>query len=301
MAGSPGVPDAESPPDRHRMPLPFFKRSKTEAVAPEAGPPMPGDEDLAVQSARTRARRRLIGAVVLLAAGIVGFPILFETQPRPLPADLPIQLAASGGTAAPATAPPVPRAASRPLPPLPTPPADAGNEPAAAPASGASTPAPVEAPPGPVIAARPAIEEPAAAKVEPARPASAPASKPAAEPAPARVTAVADKPKAPASAAQPARPASAAVAESKAATAAASAPKTGRYVVQVGAFTDPASLRDARQRVEKLGFKSYTQVVETPAGARTRVRVGPFDTREEAERAGARLKGAGLPANLLTL
>ena len=37
----------------------------------------------AVQQARTRARQRLIGAIVLLAIGIIGFPLVFETQPRP--------------------------------------------------------------------------------------------------------------------------------------------------------------------------------------------------------------------------
>jgi DedD protein len=31
-------------------------------------------------------------------------------------------------------------------------------------------------------------------------------------------------------------------------------------VVQVGAYTDATTLRDARQKVEKLGLKTYTQV-----------------------------------------
>jgi DedD protein len=84
--------------------------------------------------------------------------------------------------------------------------------------------------------------------------------------------------------------------------AAASTPAaSGRYVVQVGAFSDPAALRDARQRVERLGLKTYTQVVQTPQGERTRVRVGPFATRDEAEAAAARLRAAKLPAALLTL
>ncbi|HRI19083.1 MAG TPA: hypothetical protein PL196_11215, partial [Burkholderiaceae bacterium] len=46
----------------------------------------------AVQRARTRARQRLIGAAVLVVAGIIGFPLLFETQPRPIPVDLPIEI-----------------------------------------------------------------------------------------------------------------------------------------------------------------------------------------------------------------
>jgi DedD protein len=67
----------------------------------------------------------------------------------------------------------------------------------------------------------------------------------------------------------------------------------------VGAFSDPVALRDARARVEKLGLRTFTQDVETPAGRRTRVRVGPFATREQADAAAVRLKAAGLPAYIL--
>jgi DedD protein len=85
------------------------------------------------------------------------------------------------------------------------------------------------------------------------------------------------------------------------AEARASDAQAGRFVVQVGAYTDAAALREARQKVEKLGMKTYTQVIETEAGKRTRVRVGPFATREEATAAGRALKAAGLPANILAL
>jgi DedD protein len=86
-----------------------------------------------------------------------------------------------------------------------------------------------------------------------------------------------------------------------AAASAASEPKGPRFVVQAGAYTDAAALRDARQKVERLGLKTYTQVVEVDGNARTRVRVGPFSTREEAEKASARIKSAGLPASILSL
>ena len=82
---------------------------------------------------------------------------------------------------------------------------------------------------------------------------------------------------------------------------AASDAKAGRFVVQAGAYTDANALREARQKVEKLGMKTYTQVVETESGARTRVRVGPFVTRDEAEKAAARIKGSGLAASILSL
>ncbi|MBN8510140.1 MAG: SPOR domain-containing protein, partial [Burkholderiales bacterium] len=89
--------------------------------------------------------------------------------------------------------------------------------------------------------------------------------------------------------------------DGKAPAAAASEPKSARFVVQAGAYTDAAALRDARQKVERLGLKTYTQVVQTEGGNRTRVRVGPFASREEAEKASARIKSAGLPASILSL
>jgi DedD protein len=72
-------------------------------------------------------------------------------------------------------------------------------------------------------------------------------------------------------------------------------------VVQAGAYTDAGTLREARQKVERLGLKTYTQVVESDAGRRTRVRVGPFDSRDDAEKAAARIKSAGLAASILSL
>ncbi|MEG0004022.1 MAG: SPOR domain-containing protein, partial [Comamonas sp.] len=62
---------------------------------------------------RSRARHRLIGAAVLVLVGVVGFPLLFDTQPRPIPVDIPIEipdrghvapLMVPGETAAPAAA-----------------------------------------------------------------------------------------------------------------------------------------------------------------------------------------------------
>jgi DedD protein len=89
--------------------------------------------------------------------------------------------------------------------------------------------------------------------------------------------------------------------EGRAASPKASEPGSVRLVVQVGAYTDADKLREARQKVEKLGMKTYTQVVEGEGAKRTRVRVGPFATREEADKAAARIKAAGLPVAVLTL
>ncbi len=215
-----------------------------------------GTDDAAVQAARTQARRRLIGALVLLAAGVVGFPLLFETQPRPLPVDTPI-IVAEGSLA---RALPAAPAASKPLPVLPP---DAGAETqVAAVAIAASAPAlPV---PPPVVAPSVVPEsKPVPVKAESPKPA---ASKPTPKPA----------------------------AESEPAT-------TGRFVVQVGAYNDVERLKAARQKLDKLGFKTYTQDVDTASGKRTRVRVGPFASRQEAVSVADKVKAAGMQANVLTL
>ena len=77
--------------------------------------------------------------------------------------------------------------------------------------------------------------------------------------------------------------------------------RAGRFIVQVGAFADAAAVREARQKAERAGVRTYTQVVETSAGPRTRVRVGPFGSRQEAEKAAAALKKAGLGGSILAL
>jgi DedD protein len=246
------------------MRLPFFRNKPTAPPAGAAGPAAGGDA--AVQAARTAARRRLVGALVLLLIGVVGFPLLFETQPRPLPADLPILV--PEGTVA--------RVPPRPAAPAPRPPAEVPADAGAEPVTVAAAPsAPPAAPAKPVVAPTPApTPEPAASAAAP------PAPKPAAP------TLAAVPP--PAAAPKPAPPASAAAG-------------AGRFVVQVGAFNEAERLKAARQRVEKLGFKSYTQDVDTATGKRTRVRVGPFASRQEAEAAAGKLKAAGLAANVLSL
>ena len=273
------------------MPLPPFRRQESQVH----GDPAPGgsDESPAVTAARRRARQRLVGALLLLAAGIVGFPLLFETQPRPLPADTPIRLAqrdagtvrawpqASEAAGAP-SAPPVEAVDAAP------PAATGGNGPVQGMVQGV-----VKDSAKGVEPAAPAVpERPLPASTPAAGPLAAPPPAPAPTPAPAPEPATASPPPAAASA----RPAAAATPAPAASVAA-----EGRFVVQVGAYSDQGTLRQARQRVEKLGLKTYTQVIGSGKEQRTRVRVGPFDTRAEAEAAAARLKAGGLPSNILAL
>lgn len=274
--------------------LSLFKRqddSSADAAAPDA-----------VASARTRARRRLIGATVLLGIGVLGFPLLFETQPRPIPVDIPIEIPRKD------TVPPLA------MPPARAPVASAATAPAprpSAPAVAAVLPAPAKASSPAVITERaaeagrdvaaPAVRGAASAPTPPAvRLAAVPAARPSAPTAPRIASAATPKVAAPgADDGQRAR----ALLEGKPLPAESRSAETtaARVVVQVGAYTDADKLREARQRVEKLGLKTYTQVIESDGGKRTRVRVGPFATREEADKAAARLKAAGLPAAILAL
>ena len=261
------------------MRLPFFRSKNPEE--PRAKPPKGSAgasvEVGAVQAARIRARRRLIGALVLLAVGVVGFPILFETQPRPLPVDTPILV--PEGTPA-RVAPP---AAARPAPAVP---ADAGNEPVAV-----ATAGPAAASVAAAVAASAAAS--AAATAAPPQPVAATKPEPRPEPKP--------EPEPPKP--DPAKPAQAAKSTTTTAptTPESAASASGRFVVQVGAYNDPERLRAARQKVEKLGYKTYTQDVDSPTGKRTRVRVGPFDSRQEADAVATKVKASGMQANILAL
>lgn len=257
------------------MRLPFFKPKD---AAPRALSTTAAAVTDDIQAARVRARRRLVGALVLLIAGVIAFPLVFETQPRPIGA----QTAVEPGSRAVATAPEPAPAASRPAPvdrvSL-APPPDAGIE-AAAPAS--ATAAVSTSVLAPVVPTPPA---PASSAAAPAPAASTPArAAPVAKPASAPGDGVAAK----------------ALLESTPSDTAA-LPGSGRFVVQVGAYAAAAPMKDVRAKVEKLGLKTYTQVIENAEGKRTRLRVGPFATRAEAEAAAAKLKAAGLPANLLSL
>ena len=74
-----------------------------------------------------------------------------------------------------------------------------------------------------------------------------------------------------------------------------------RYTVQVGAFSDMQKAHEARSTLEKAGIKTYTQVVTTPDGKRTRVRAGPWEDKAEAEKTAEKIKKLKLPATVLTL
>jgi DedD protein len=206
------------------------------------------------EQARVRARRRLIGAVVLLGIGVIAFPLLFETQPRPIAVDIPIVIPPRDG--APPLALPAPK-----------------------PAAKAAASAPVVTAPAPAPVAEKPVEAPAPAPVKASEP-----------PAPAKPVVAAAPPPKPT---PPSKPAPEAPKPS--------AQAAGRFVVQIGAFAEASAVRDVRGKAEKAGLATFTQTVNTADGQRTRVRVGPFASREDAEKAAAQAKAAGLGSSVLTL
>ena len=231
-------------------------------------PVAPATPAESVDVMRRRARHRLIGAVVLVLAGVIGFPLLFDTQPRPVAVDIPIEIPDRNKVK-----------------PLPLPP----QAPVAAGKVTAPEPAPVAA-----------VESKPETKVAEAKPEPAVEKKPEPKPAEAKpepkVEAKPAEPKPDAKAAEAAK--ARALLEGKTVD---TATNETRYVVQVGAFADVAKAREARQKVERAGLKTYTNVAETKEGKRIRVRAGPFASRAEADKAAEKIKGLDLPAAILTL
>ena len=66
------------------------------------------------------------------------------------------------------------------------------------------------------------------------------------------------------------------------------------YVVQLGAFSSAANARALQRKLQENKFKAYTEVMKSSGAERTRVRVGPYDSREAAEKARQRMRALKL-------
>lgn len=73
------------------------------------------------------------------------------------------------------------------------------------------------------------------------------------------------------------------------------------FAVQVGAFRDDEKLKLARDKLVAAGIAHYTERRDSPAGELTRLRAGPFPTREGAEKALATIKAAALEGQVVPL
>jgi len=285
----------------------FFKFRKSsdepagQTVAPES-----------VEAMRQRAKHRLIGAAVLVLAGVVGFPLLFDNQPRPIAVDIAIEIPDKAQVkpltiASPATA----GASAKP------------SEKAVAVVSEAPSNSPLPMASSPVTLApdlQPTHSPPPAARVAGGSITAAVSAPGEAKSAAAKSVASVPQPAVPA--ATPSRAAASGSAdaaralallegkevlvESKAVAVAAQGasaadPSGRRFIVQVGAYTEVLKAREARQKLERAGLKTYTQVIEGAEGKRIRVRIGPYESKAQADKAAEKVRSLELPAAILEL
>ena len=304
---------------------------------------------------KKRARRRLVGAIVLVTAVAVVLPMVLDSEPKPVSSNVEINIpspdsgdfkpkgtapgpnsAAGGDTAeqnteaasAPTDSPPatsaapqapakpavtesssviVPRMDGQGIPSLPSgerkqasspqalaeapkPPPAVSEQPTAAPAPEKSKPAPVTDKSKTTAAANDVKPQPTNENTNEQASATAKAS--AENPKPKGPTENA-KAKAPTEHAKAAAPAE----SPRHAAEPAKAP--GAYVVQVAALSDAAKAKQLQKQMSGVGVETYTEVVSTKTGDVTRVRAGPFATREAAEKARAQLKKAGLDGHVV--
>jgi cell division septation protein DedD len=68
------------------------------------------------------------------------------------------------------------------------------------------------------------------------------------------------------------------------------------FAINVGLFADAANADRVFRRLQAEGLPVFIQVVDSPNGQRTRVRVGPFASRALADDASVRIRALGLEA-----
>jgi len=237
-----------------------------------------------VEVIRKRARHRLMGSVVLVLGAVVGLPLLFDSQPRPVAIDTPIvipdrnQVSPVSATAGSAKTGAIKEGLAQ-------------DQVIAAGQTGAAKSAVTNSagldPHEEVVPKDSKPEAKAEAKLEPKSELKAEAkSEPKSEPKSEN------------------KPDAKEAAKAKALLDGKEAPNSGdavRSVVQVGAYADLAKAKEARAKLESAGFKTYTQEIDTKDGKRIRVRVGPFATKEEADKTAEKIRKLNLQTSVLKL
>ncbi len=239
------------------------------------------------QAAKTRARRRLIGAIALALAAIVFIPMLFDRSPAPPVDDIAVQIPDrdrpfEGRKDVPDAKTPLQPSTA--LPGAVTPPAVTPQAPAA------------EAPRDtiPVTAPDPVVKP--AEKV-----AEKPAEKSVSTKVAEKVEKAAPKPVEPPVAASSDDPRAMAALEGKSTTSATEPASSKGFAVQVAAFSIADKAKNMREQLAGNGLKAYTESLNTAQGPRTRVRLGPFPSREAAEKARQKLRTMKLDGSVVAL
>jgi len=252
-----------------------------------------------VEVIRKRARHRLMGSVVLVLGAVLGLPLLFDSQPRPVAIDTPIvipdrnQISALSSSVANAKT-----GASKEglvLDPAPSAPSGTAKT-ALTNAAGLDPHEEVVTKDGKTeVKSEPKLETKPELKAE-AKPELKPEPKPETKPEPKTESKKDVKAEAKTEAKEGAK--------AKALLDGQDAPKGGeavRSVVQVGAYADLAKAKEARAKLESAGFKTYTQEIDTKDGKRIRVRVGPFASKEEADKTAEKIRKLNLQTSVLKL
>ena len=71
--------------------------------------------------------------------------------------------------------------------------------------------------------------------------------------------------------------------------------------MQVGAFKDEEKLKQARDKLAAAKITHYLERRDTQTGGLTRLRAGPYPTREAAEKALSEVKAAALDGQVVAL
>ncbi|MCC7326749.1 MAG: SPOR domain-containing protein [Burkholderiales bacterium] len=255
---------------------------------------MTAPEDLNVDDLKRRARRRLIGAIVLALATAVFVPMLLESEPRPLGEDVTVRIPpiddgkfvsrlSEKAKPAPAKAdsrPDTDRAPALNAESAKAAKAEAGMAKPEAPAEEAKSNAPASSA-APVPAPRRSLSD-AEQKVL-----AAPAKAPSLAPAPQ----AAAPPPLPRPAATPA-PNAAPEVSAKATPGSSESPAPG-FSVQLGAFSDDKGANALSNKLKRAGYPAYVEPLATSKGTWWRVRVGPYPSRDAAATSRDKLKGDG--------
>jgi DedD protein len=228
----------------------------------------PEASDLAVDELKRRARRRLVGAIVLALAAAVILPLLLESDPKPLGDEVSVRI----------------------------PPVDGGKfvNPISSDRARVATSSPSEPKSSATAAPKKTIAD---AEKRVLGQGATPAPKTDAAASAATETPVA--PKVDASPKADAMPTPDAPVTREPVPASPAPPGTAS--VQVGAFADDKFAVDLVATLKAKGFAAYTEAVPTDRGTVQRVRVGPYATRNEADAAAVKLKAAGYDRAIVTL
>lgn len=219
---------------------------------------------------KKRARRRLVGAAALALLAAIVLPMVMDHEPRQPVQDVEVRIPSqdAGGLA------------SRILPSKPAvtplPPAEPESKPEAKAEAKSDSKQGAKPEPKPETKTEP---KPAVAAKEQAK-------------APEAV-------KAPAKAAEKPAEKSASKAEEARALAALSGSAGSGWVVHLGAYKEAGNVKVLTNKLKEIGLPSYTENSESPQGVRTRVRAGPFKSRDAAEQALAKIRKIGIDGSVV--